>query len=99
MPLDLARKEAMEDEGEMSPHHLKLLVHNFLPAIPDFVFEHAIEFSPEDCSAVPSEPIDIRQRLYVGLIKNAQNPVVCCIDAIQVPLGTTDGGITCADHC
>lgn len=72
----------MEDEGEMSPHHLKLLVHDFLPPIPDFVFEHAIEFSPEDCGAVPSKAIDIGQRLDVGLIKNAQDPVVCRIDAI-----------------
>lgn len=51
MPLDLARKEAMEDEGEMSPHHLKLLVHDFLPADSGFVFEHAIEFSQR--TAVP----------------------------------------------
>lgn len=48
---------------------------------------------------MPSEAFDIGQRLDVGLIQDAQDPIVCCIDATQVHSGTTDGSVTRADHC
>ena len=98
MALDVSREEPMKNDREVSAEGIQLLTDDLIPAVANLVFNKPIEFPPNNGSTVISESIDIWQCIEVRVVKDGQDPVVCCIDAIEIPFGSAPHPILRGDH-